>query len=59
MLAELPEAGPACNRLDRSGTRRTLLRKTQYHIYYRIDRAAGLVNILALWHTARRRPPRL
>jgi plasmid stabilization system protein ParE len=59
MLAELPNTGPPYLLARQAGVRRLLLRKSCYHLYYRIDRERGEVYILALWHTARKRPPRL
>ena len=57
LLARHPDIGPPV--LQRPGVRRLLLRKTQYHLYYRVDRAAGVVRIVALWHTARGSEPEL
>jgi len=57
LLAQLPDIGAPV--LQRPGVRRLLLRKTQYHLYYRVDRAAGVVRIVAFWHTARGSEPEL
>ncbi len=42
----------------RDGTRRALLPRSRYHVYYEIERDDGIV-VLAIWHTARGREPRL
>jgi plasmid stabilization system protein ParE len=39
--------------------RRMLLPRTQYCVYYFIDETARLVTVLAVWHTARGRGPKL
>jgi plasmid stabilization system protein ParE len=39
--------------------RRLLLPRIRYHIYYEVYEASGLVRVVASWHTARRRGPRL
>jgi len=39
--------------------RRILLRKTQYHVYYRFQPEKSLIVILALWSTRRGRSPSL
>jgi plasmid stabilization system protein ParE len=56
-VALLPELGaPARNtRLD--GVRRILLAKTRHCVYYR--RTTDTIQVLAIWHTSRRRGPGL
>ena len=39
--------------------RRVYLKKTRYHIYYRLDHAAQVVEIRAVWHTARGTSPKV
>ena len=41
------------------GVRRVLLQRIRYFAYFRIDEAAGRVEIAALWHASRRGQPRL
>ena len=41
------------------GTRRLLLRRSGYHVYYTIDEPGSVVTIRAVWHAARGRSPRL
>jgi plasmid stabilization system protein ParE len=58
LLAEKPDVGPHV-RGAHPGVQRLLLLRTQYHIYYRVDRAARAVIILAVWHTSRGTGPPL
>lgn len=39
--------------------RRVLLPRSRYHVYYDVDRSVQVVRILAVWHAARGREPRL
>jgi plasmid stabilization system protein ParE len=57
LLEEHPEAGPPYR--PPSGYRRLLMPRTQYYVYYRVLRSKGFVRVVALWHTARGRTPRL
>ena len=59
LLAQHPEHGALYLAAPQPGVRRTLLRKTQYHVYYSVDRARRAVRILAIWHTAREHGPPL
>lgn len=59
LLAQQPELGAPYIAAPQPGVRRTILRKTQYHVYYSVDRARGLVRVLAIWHTAREHGPPL
>jgi plasmid stabilization system protein ParE len=58
LLAHHPDAGAPIGS-TMPGVRRLLLRRTQYHFYYQVDRQAGTVMILAVWHTARGGAPPL
>jgi plasmid stabilization system protein ParE len=58
LLSEKPDVG-AHVRGARSDVQRLLLLRTQYHIYYRVDRAAREVIIVAVWHTSRGSGPPL
>ena len=58
LLAKKPDVGPHV-RGARPDVQRLLLRRTQYHIYYRVDRAGRSVIILAVWHTSRGAGPPL
>ncbi|MBI4702636.1 MAG: hypothetical protein HY744_16060 [Deltaproteobacteria bacterium] len=46
---------------ERSGVvvRRLLLRRSRYHVYFSYDAAADIVEVRALWHTARGTGPAL
>jgi plasmid stabilization system protein ParE len=59
LLIAHPEAGARFLRARQPGVRRLLLRETQHHLYYRVERDRGVIRILALWHTARGRGLRL
>lgn len=59
LLATTPELGaPYVERGDVL-VRRLLLRKTQNHVYYEIDRAARVVVIIALWGAPKSEGPTL
>ena len=58
VIAAAPTLGAPARDTRLAGVRRILLRRTRYHVYYRVDEAAGRLEILALWH-ARRQPPSL
>lgn len=57
LLSRHPEAGAPYSR--RAGVRRTLLRRTQIYLYYRLFPEERRVVVVAARHTARGRPPRL
>ena len=58
LLAEAPQLG-ARVRSRRAEVRRLLLRASGYHVYYAVDLQAEVVEVLAVWHGARGRGPRL
>ncbi len=58
-LADAPHSGTPYDVPRPAGTRRLLLRRTGYHVYFTVDDGRALVRIRAIWHTARGRPPRL
>lgn len=47
--------------VEREGVvvRRVLLRKTRNHVYYEIDRANGVVMIIAVWGAPKGEGPKL
>jgi plasmid stabilization system protein ParE len=59
LLASTPELGSPY--VERRGLliRRVLLRKTQNHAYYEIDRADGIVMIIAVWGAPKGEGPKL
>ena len=59
LLTFQPLAGPLVPDAPRPGIRRDLLRKCQYHLYYRFDPATGVVVVLAFWATRRGYQPDL
>ena len=59
LIEVFPFAGEAVESRRRSGLRRLLLTQVQYHLYYTIAVDTGIVEVLALWHTSRRRGPSL
>ena len=56
-LATQPEIGMAFSRPRAPKTRRLLLRRTRYHVYYEHDDEGVLVH--AVWGAVRGRPPRV
>ena len=59
MLTSAPELGAVYGPGAAGGVRRVLLPKTQYYLYYAVDRDRGLIGIIALWSCHRGRGPRL
>lgn len=55
-IAELPELAP---RVGTTSTRRLLLPRTQYFLFYRYEPTARTIFVVMLWHTARGAKPRL
>jgi plasmid stabilization system protein ParE len=55
LLAATPRVGKVYERA--SGTRRILIGRSGYHVYWQFDEAAGTVSIIAVWHSARGRGP--
>lgn len=53
-LARFPEIGPVYER-DESGKVREILCR-QYRIFYRLQESAHRVEVLTIWHAARREP---
>ena len=59
LLEELPFASEAVANRRVPGLRRLLLGGVQYHLYYVVSEDAGVIEIVALWHTSRGRGPRI
>ncbi|HKR65074.1 MAG TPA: type II toxin-antitoxin system RelE/ParE family toxin [Thermoanaerobaculia bacterium] len=57
LIAEYPDAGAPAEDVDLAGVRRIILAGTQHFVYYRVNPAAQLVEILAMWSTRRGEPP--
>jgi plasmid stabilization system protein ParE len=58
-IAEVPRSGQPYRARRRLETRRVLLAKTRHHVYYTVDDARSVVIVLAVWHSARGKAPRL
>lgn len=58
LLADAPQIGMRV-RSRRGEVRRLLLRSSGFHLYYAVDLRAEVVQVLAVWHVARGRAPRL
>jgi plasmid stabilization system protein ParE len=59
LLVFQPFAGNAVPDCDAPGIRRILLKKTQHHLYYRIDADDAAVIVLAFWSKSRGSSPEL
>jgi plasmid stabilization system protein ParE len=59
LLASTPEMGSPCVEREGVVVRRVLLRKTRNHVYYEIDRANGVVMIIAVWGAPKGEGPKL
>lgn len=57
LLTATPEIGAPYVARDGVLVRRLLLRRTRNHVYYTVDRAAGIIMIIAVWGTPKRKPP--
>ncbi len=55
-LADAPRIAPPYLPLTSRGVRRALLRRSQVHVYHRVDDDPPRVVILALWPAVRRDP---
>ena len=56
-IAVMPTFGAPAQSERAPGVRRVLLRKTRYHVYYRVR--GNTLEVLAAWHAARGVGPRL
>lgn len=56
MLERVPEAGVAYASSHGRTIHRILLRKSQFHVYYRLE--PGVVRVVSIWGTRRERGPR-
>ncbi len=52
-LSEAPRAGVLYKVPRVEGVRRLLLPRTGYYLYYTVNDAASVVEMVAVWHTAR------
>ena len=58
-LAGHPGSGALYRRAPIRGVRRTLLRRSRYHVYYTFDASEGLITVRAVWHAGRGTGPAL
>ena len=56
LVAATPTLGALARDTRVKDVRRVLLRRSRYHVYYRVDSAGMRLEVLALWHTSRRDP---
>lgn len=56
-LAQTPTLGAAALDEELRDVRRALMKRTRYHIYYRV--LGDTLEVLAIWHTARGQGPGL
>lgn len=54
-----PGIGSRANDVDLAGVRRISLPKIKYQLYYRVLPNPERVQVVALWHSRRGKPPRL
>ena len=59
LLAATPELGSPYVERGEVLVRRLLLRRTQNHVYYEIDRSTGVVMIVAVWGAPKGEGPTL
>ncbi len=59
LLLVMPNAGVSYATARRSGLRRLLLPKTEYHLYFAVERGGTVIVIHSLWGARRGRGPRL
>jgi hypothetical protein len=55
-----PDAGATARNIRLAGVRRLLLRRVNYHLYYRlVESPSRSIQVVALWHTSRGDDPEL
>jgi plasmid stabilization system protein ParE len=57
LIAQYPEAGAVADDIDLPDVRRVVLVDTQHYVYYRIDRTARRIEVVAVWSTKFGKPP--
>ena len=57
LISQQPEVGASATNVKLKGVRRIHLSRIRYFLYYRVKE--GRVEVLALWHSSRRKGPRL
>lgn len=59
MLAQTPSVGTPYPTEKRPDLKRVLLRKTEYHVYFSLERSETLLVIHSVWGARRIRGPKL
>jgi plasmid stabilization system protein ParE len=59
LIEQFPYAGEEISHRRISGLRRVLLGRSQYHLYYAVYLSERIVEVFALWHSSRGKPPRI
>ena len=59
LIVTQPFIGSRSTNSKLSGVRRVLLRRTRYHVYYRVLTETRTAEVLAVWHTSREKDPPL
>jgi plasmid stabilization system protein ParE len=59
LIEEFPYIGEPVKHFRIAGLRRILLGRIRYHLYYVASAEEQVIEVLAFWHTSRRRPPPL
>jgi plasmid stabilization system protein ParE len=57
LIAEYPEAGVVAEDVELADVRRVVLVDTQHYVYYRADRDAKRIEVLAVWSARFGEPP--
>ena len=60
VITTQPEAGATARNVRLAGVRRILLRRVNYHLYYRlVESPSRSIQVVALWHAGRGDGPEL
>lgn len=59
LIARHPNIGAKALNAKLSGVRRIHLSRIRYHLYYRVNDKAGIIEVLAFWHSSRGTEPNL
>jgi len=57
LIADYPDAGAVAEDVELAGVRRVVLVDTQHYVYYRVNRTAKRIEVLAVWSTKFGEPP--
>ena len=60
LITTQPDAGATARNVRLAGVRRILLRRVDYHLYYRlVESPSRSIQVVALWHASRGDDPEL